>query len=340
MDSTSRIISYIKKVKVANVSQIALALKGISRQWVSTLLNKLVKSGQLARIKKGRFVEYSLRVNNSAFNKNSYSKNLINNNIQEDLVFQEATRKITSWKKITDNLKSLLNYTFTEILNNAIEHSRSSTVTVQLEVNNKNAEFIIKDNGIGIFKNIKKKFKLINELEAIQELLKGKITTLPHSHSGEGVFFTSKIADKLVIDSFNYRLVIDNEINDVFIQKIKNIKGTKVIFEIKRLTRKHLDDVFKEYQAEPNSFAFDKTKVNIKLFSAGTVFVSRSQAKRLLLNLDKFKSVVLDFKGIESIGQGFADEVFRVYKKSNPGVKIKAINTNDIIDFMIKRTQT
>jgi hypothetical protein len=42
---------------------------------------------------------------------------------------------------------------------------------------------------------------LKNHLEAIQDLLKGKQTTMPKSHSGEGIFFTSKIADNLTISS-------------------------------------------------------------------------------------------------------------------------------------------
>ncbi len=37
------------------------------------------------------------------------------------------------------------------------------------------------------------------------------------------------------------------------------------------------------------------------------------------------------------IGQGFADEVFRVWKKAHPKVEIKAENTNDDVKFMIKR---
>ena len=52
--------------------------------------------------------------------------------------------------------------------------------------------FIVNDSGIGIFRNIMQKRNLKSELEAIQDLMKGKTTTMPESHSGEGIFFTSK----------------------------------------------------------------------------------------------------------------------------------------------------
>ena len=100
-------------------------------------------------------------------------------------------------------------------------------------------------------------------------------------------------------------------------------------FELDLETEKHLNDIFEEYQSEPGSFSFDKTKVYVKLFTAGTVYISRSQARRLMNNLEKFKVIVLDFEGIKTIGQAFADEVFRVFVTKYPDIEIKSINTND-----------
>lgn len=44
---------------------------------------------------------------------------------------------------------------------------------------------------------------------------------------------------------------------------------------------------------------------------------SRSQAKRLLARVDKFKKVIFDFDDVEPIGQAFADEVFCVFAKQH-----------------------
>lgn len=65
--------------------------------------------------------------------------------------------------------------------------------------------------------------------------------------------------------------------------------------------------------------------------------ISRSQAKRLLARLDRFKEVVLDFKGANIIGQAFADEIFRVFRAQNPNVNIRCVNENEDVRKMILR---
>ena len=66
--------------------------------------------------------------------------------------------------------------------------------------------------------------------------------------------------------------------------------------------------------------------------------ISRSQAKRILHGLEKFKTVILDFKNVESVGQGFVDEVFRVYTYDHPDISIQYIHANEDVEFMIKRS--
>ena len=65
--------------------------------------------------------------------------------------------------------------------------------------------------------------------------------------------------------------------------------------------------------------------------------ISRSQAKRVVRNLEKFHTILLDFTGIETVGQGFADEIFRVYQNENPGMEILPTHANEDIQRMIKR---
>ncbi len=66
-----------------------------------------------------------------------------------------------------------------------------------------------------------------------------------------------------------------------------------------------------------------------------TDYISRSEAKRLLVNLDKFREVELDFKSVKQLGQGFADEVFRIFVEKNPQLIINTSNTNPAIQAMI-----
>ncbi len=69
----------------------------------------------------------------------------------------------------------------------------------------------------------------------------------------------------------------------------------------------------------------------------GEQLISRSQAKRLVARIDQFQEVILDFKGITSIGQAFADEVFRIYRREHPNVHIYPINFTPEVIGMIKR---
>ena len=67
--------------------------------------------------------------------------------------------------------------------------------------------------------------------------------------------------------------------------------------------------------------------------------VTRSQAKRVLSHVERFKEVLLDFNGIEEVGQAFADEVFRVFQRSHPDVRISTINTSPRVQLFINRVQ-
>jgi len=76
----------------------------------------------------------------------------------------------------------------------------------------------------------------------------------------------------------------------------KEVKGTTVIMETRRDTERASKDVFDKYAGEANDFGFTRTHVpaNLALYE-GEKLVSRSQAKRLLARVDRFKEVLLDF---------------------------------------------
>ncbi len=228
-----------------------------------------------------------------------------------------------------------LQYAFTEMLNNAIDHSASKFIDIELHADRGSCSFSVSDTGVGIFANIQKKFRLASEMDALEELLKGKQTTAPERHSGEGIFFTSKIVERFVIESHGKRLIVDNRIEDIFVEDMRFKKGTRVECEIDVNTRRKIADIFAAYTSE--EFAFDKTRVSVKLFESGELYVSRSQAKRLVHSLEIFSEVVLDFSGVTTVGQAFADEVFRVFQNAHPEIRLIPINMNENVEFMVRR---
>ncbi len=67
--------------------------------------------------------------------------------------------------------------------------------------------------------------------------------------------------------------------------------------------------------------------------------MSRSEAKRLIHGLERFREVVLDFSGVDAVGQGFADEVFRVWAGAHPEVLLDPTNMNEAVAFMVERAR-
>jgi len=55
--------------------------------------------------------------------------------------------------------------------------------------------------------------------------------------------------------------------------------------------------------------------------------------------VDQFKEVLLDFRGVNMIGQAFADEIFRVFAKEHPNVRIVVSHANEEVLKMIKKAK-
>lgn len=338
MNLKEKILSFSRNHKQVKTQDI-VSKYNISRQYASTELNKLVEENKLIKFgsTKSSFYMLPQHANKAGY---KIEMRLKNQSLEEHDVLEDIKRKLEPFKRFRENVASIFEYTFSEMLNNAIEHSKSEFIEIEVSVKNKKLIFTVNDFGIGAFYNIKQKMKLNSELDAIPEIIKGKTTTNPRSHSGEGIFFTSKISDLFILESSYYQLRVDTIIEDVFIDKIEPKKrGTKVIFHLDINSGKHLNDIFKKYQASSDSMAFDKTEIKIKLYTLGAIYISRSQARRVLSGLEKFKVVILDFDKVPTVGQAFADEVFRVFQDKHPKIKLKPINMNKTVEFMVRRSK-
>lgn len=90
--------------------------------------------------------------------------------------------------------------------------------------------------------------------------------------------------------------------------------------------------------AEATSLELCRMKLLVRnTMLEGEQLVSRSQAKLLTCGLEHFQTVILDFSGVDEIGQAFADEVFRVFLLANPGASVTAVNTSEAVGNMIAR---
>lgn len=238
------------------------------------------------------------------------------------------------------NQREIFEYSCTELINNAKDHSQGEQL--QLKTMARNGGFVIhiRDNGIGIFKKLQKAFNAKDLQEGLLALSKGKVTTDPVNHTGEGVFFSSRAVDRFTLEANGLRYIKDNAENDWTYEQIPNQKGTAITLFVDRQCTRTLKTLFLSYM-DSEELNFDKTEILIELSKLGHErYISRSQAKRILTGLEKFKRIVLDFRGIETVGQGFVDDVFRVFQEKYPHIQITYCNANENVTFMIKRGLT
>jgi hypothetical protein len=174
--------------------------------------------------------------------------------------------------------------------------------------------------------------------EAIVGLEKGKLTSGPSRHSGEGLFFSSKAVSRFRLESQKTAWIVDNVLRDSAIAPGNVTRGTSVRLEIVRGQTPRLVEVFAAY-ADPETLSFERTRATVKLGAYGMTLVSRSEARRLAQGLTKFKHVTLDFSGVEMVGQGFCDEVFRVFARAHPGVAVEPVGMNEAVAFMVARAR-
>lgn len=301
----------------------------ISRQRAYEHVVKQVKQGVI--VKTGRTNSTRYFLSHSDYISGVFQ---ITPELKEDEVWTQIFRqKMSTYPK---NVYKICNYGFTEILNNAIDHSLGKSVYCSIKVDQGVIKMSIHDDGIGIFYKIQKALGLPSLREAILHLSKGKFTTDPSRHSGQGIFFTSRVMDSFCIlsDGMYYSF----REGDWLLSKEKNQeaqKGTYVSMEISIASARTAIEVMNEYSDVETGF--HKTIVGVELSEdPGDPHVSRSQAKRLLMGLEKFKHIVLDFQNVEGVGQAFVDELFRVFQSEHPEIKITYVNANTEVEFMIK----
>ncbi len=257
--------------------------------------------------------------------------------LAEDIIWREDIQPVLG--NLPENVLNIWHYGFTEMFNNAIDHSAGSEITVTLMKTAVSAEMTITDNGLGIFKKIQAALNLLDERHALLELSKGKLTTDPKRHSGEGIFFTSRMFDAYGILSGGVYFSHDFGEPEDWLLEREYFAGTSVGMKLHNHTARTVKKVFNQYSSG-GDYGFNKTVVPVLLAQYGNdQLISRSQAKRLLARVELFKIVIFNFKGVDSIGQAFADEIFRVFAHEHPTIELTMIHANSTVKQMIERAK-
>jgi anti-sigma regulatory factor (Ser/Thr protein kinase) len=307
---------------------------GVTRQAAQLHLRSLTREGKVGGEGTARWRRYQLR---ALWRKEE--RHTIGPAFSEDVVWERFVRN--HMEDVNEEAREIVQYGVTEMVNNVIDHSGAKKVRVTVERFAMAYTISVSDDGVGMFQKISSALQLSDPHEALLDLSKGKFTTDPKRHTGEGIFFTSRAFDRFSIQSSSIVFTRSTLTDDWrATEATKMHRGTTVTMSLLLPPQRRLVDVFTRFSSGPEDYRFAKTRIPLKLASlSDESLVSRSSAKRVLARIETFEEVLMDFAGIKSIGQAFADEIFRVFALAHPTVELIPVNANEQVTSMIRRAQ-
>jgi anti-sigma regulatory factor (Ser/Thr protein kinase) len=259
--------------------------------------------------------------------------------LQEDEVWRDAIAGLPELITLGKGAAAIHKYAFTEMLNNAIDHSGGEEALITVRPHDDSVEISIRDDGVGVFEKLSTELGLDMD-DVVGELSKGKLTTDPSRHTGEGIFFTSKAVRRFVLESDGRAFIVEGGLDSLDWTVVPSAveHGTRVTWIVPSAPQHTLNEVFERY-ASSDDFSFRETHIQVDLFTRQDQLISRSEARRLASRLEEFEIATLDFSGVDAVGQGFADELFRVWAADHPEVELRPVNMAPAVEQMIRRAR-
>jgi anti-sigma regulatory factor (Ser/Thr protein kinase) len=253
--------------------------------------------------------------------------------LQEDLPWK---RDFAPFFALPGEVRRMAQHAFTELLNNAVDHSGGSTVTVSLRQTPLHLQLLVSDDGCGLFERVAQSFAIDDPALAMLELSKGKLTSQPERHSGHGLFFSARLADVFDVHAnragFQYR---GWDAASWHVTRAAPHTGTSVYMAIALDTRRTLDSVLRAASSS-GGYGFERTRVPLRLIGDGQALASRADARRVASRLEGFQHAEIDFSGIDDVGHAFADELFRVFRRLHPGVELAPVGMTPRVSAMLQ----
>lgn len=312
-----------------NLPATMMARLGIDRRAALNVLRRLVAAQWLLREgtpRQGRWLPGALR---------QVVQRYAIAGLHEDLAW---SRDFAPFFALPPEVARMAQHAFTELVNNAVDHSGGTQVTVSMRQTPLQLQLLVSDDGVGIFQRIEGAFEIDDPTLAMLELSKGKLTSQPHRHAGRGLFFSSRLADMFDLHAnqtaFQYR---GWDHRSWFKSKPLVRQGTSVYLAITLDTPRTLDSVLRAHSLDGDGYGFDRTVVPLRLLADGdSGLASRAQAKRVASRLQCFRRAEIDFSGIQHVGHGFVDELLRVFTRDHPGLQVAPLSMTPTVAAMVR----
>jgi anti-sigma regulatory factor (Ser/Thr protein kinase) len=255
--------------------------------------------------------------------------------LQEDLAW---SHDFAPHFDLPPQVRRMTQHAFCELLNNAIEHSGGTQVTVSMRQTPIHIQLLVSDNGCGLFDKLHRDFGLRDPALAMLELSKGKLTSQPGRHGGHGLFFVARLADVFDLHANEEAFQRRAWDGDGWLEgRPLNHRGTSIYAAIALDTERTLRNVLHAHSLEGDDYNFDRTSIPLRLAAKpGVAFDSRAEARRIAHRMEQFRRIEVDFDGIDEIGFSFADELFRVLPSQQQGVQMVPFNMSLNIALMVE----
>jgi anti-sigma regulatory factor (Ser/Thr protein kinase) len=316
-----------------DIAKRAVERFGLTRQAINQQLRRLTDQGLIRAKGQTRRRTYTLVALRRA--QQEYA---IGPELDEDRVWREGIAP--ALLGLPENVRNIAHYGVTEMVRNAQDHSGSPSVTVTVHATAAAVAITVADAGVGVFRKICESARLADERHAILELHKGRLTTDPAGHTGDGLYFTSRMFDEFVLRSGRLALIHRRRTEEWTVEEPPAVAGTRVQMKIRPWAKQTDRAVLARHAVGQADFQFQRTHVMVALAQAGEErLISRAQAQRVMSRLSGFAEVVLDFRGVGFIGPAFADEMFRVFRNAHPQVTLSPLHASEDVERMIRRAE-
>ena len=236
---------------------------------------------------------------------------------------------------LPEGVARMLRHALSELLNNAIEHSGGTGVTVSMRRTPLQAQLLVADDGRGAFDAIRAACAIDDPAQAMFELAKGRLTSQPASHGGRGLYHIAALADvfDLHANGHGWRRTAGAAADPPRWQPVRTLArpGTTVFVAIALDTGRTLDTALRVGSTAGCRGEVDHARLPLRLLAGDGVLESRALARRLAWRLEGFAAATLDYAGIDDVGPAFADEIGRVLPQRLPGVQWHQANATPAV---------
>lgn len=228
MNKSAKILAFIKR-KNRSTDEIQKEFN-ISRQMVHKYLKPCIESGQISKSgrTKGTVYTYgSIQQERARFSKVFPVKGA-----DTDAILEEIDMKTGISRKCNEKSGRVISRCLKNLIDNAIFHSGSELMMLNLKINHYNVEFKIEDSGTGIFSSLKKRYGLPDEGD-IPVLLKRAARGVQDDALGSGLIYCMQNALAFEIRSGKQQFTYTAP--DTFAaEDIPLVKGTVIKLSISR----------------------------------------------------------------------------------------------------------